>query len=59
MHDPIVDEVRKIRAEIFKKHGNDLTALVRYLRRRQKSLHRKAVKLPPKKNESAPGYSAP
>ena len=53
MHDPIVDEIRKIRAEIFKKHGNDLAALVRHLRRRQKAHHRKTVKLPPKKIQAA------
>ena len=53
MQDPIVDEVRKIREEIFKKHGNDLSALVRHLRRRERANRRKAIKLPRKKIQAA------
>jgi len=53
MRDPIVDEVRMAREEIFKKHGNDLASLVKHLRRRQKANHRKTVKLSPKKIQAA------
>ena len=53
MRDPIVEEVRKVREEIFKECGNDLAALVRHLRRRQKAYRRKAVRFPPKKIQAA------
>lgn len=33
--DPIVEEVRAIRAAIAKEHGNDLKALARALRRKK------------------------
>lgn len=35
--DPIVNEVWRIRQELFAEHGNDLSALVKALQRRQKS----------------------
>jgi hypothetical protein len=53
MHDPIVDEVRRIREGIFKKCGNDLATLVRHLQRRQKANRRNTVKLNPKKIQAA------
>ena len=53
MKDPVVDEVRKIREGIIKKHGNDLTALVKHLQRRQKANRRKIVRLGSKKIQAA------
>jgi hypothetical protein len=53
MQDPIVDEVRRIREDIFKKYDNDLAALVKHLQRRQKANRRQTVKLNPKKIQAA------
>jgi hypothetical protein len=53
MDDPIVDEVRKIREDIFKKYDNDLAALVKHLQRRQKAKRRKTVRLSSKKVQAA------
>jgi hypothetical protein len=53
MEDPIVDEVRKIRAGIFKKHDSNLAALVKHLQRRQKAKRRKTVRLGSKKVQAA------
>jgi hypothetical protein len=53
MKDPIVDEVREIREGIFKKYGNDLTALVKHLQRRQKANRKKTVRLNSKKIQAA------
>ena len=41
--DPIVEEVRAIRAEIAKEHGNDLKALARALRRKEGADGRRVV----------------
>jgi hypothetical protein len=49
MKDPIVEEAREIRDGIFKKCGNDLTALIKHLQRRQKANRRKIVRLSSKK----------
>jgi hypothetical protein len=53
MEDPIVDEARKIRAGIFKKHDNDLAAMEKHLQRRQKAKRRKIVRLSSKKVRAA------
>jgi hypothetical protein len=41
--DPIVEEVRAIRAAIAKEHGNDLKALARALRRKEGADGRRGV----------------
>ena len=41
--DPIVEEVRAIRAAIAKEHGNDLRALVNALRRKEGADGRRVV----------------
>jgi hypothetical protein len=41
--DPIVEEVRAIRAAIAKEHGNDLKALGRALRRKEGADGRRVV----------------
>jgi hypothetical protein len=41
--DPIVEEVRAIRAAIAKEHGNDLKALARALRRKEGADGRRVV----------------
>ena len=43
--DPIVEEVRAIRAAIAKEHGNDLKALARALRRKEGADGRRVVDL--------------
>ena len=43
--DPIVEEVRAIRAAIAKEHGNDLKALGRSLRRKEGADGRRVVDL--------------
>ena len=41
--DPIVEEVRAVRAAILKEHGNDLKALGRALRRKEGADGRRVV----------------
>jgi hypothetical protein len=41
--DPIVEEVRAIRAAIAKEHGNDLRALARALRRKEGADGRRVI----------------
>ena len=41
--DPIVEEVRAVRAAIAKEHGNDLKALARALRRKEGADGRRVV----------------
>lgn len=43
--DPIVDEVRAIRAAIAKEHGNDLKAIVVALKRKEGADGRRVVSL--------------
>ena len=47
--DPIVEEVRKARAELFAKSGNDLRIFAKDLRKRQKESGRKSVRPVPSK----------
>jgi len=49
VHDPIVEEVRAIREAIAKEHGNDVTAIVLALQRRQAESGRKLVSFPPRR----------
>lgn len=47
--DPIVEEVRAIRAAIAAEHGNDLDAIIRALRRKQGADGRRVVDLSAKR----------
>ena len=47
MNDPIVEEVRRIRAEIAAEHGNDLHRLFEDARRRQGAEGRRVVSFDP------------
>jgi hypothetical protein len=47
--DPIVEEVRAIRAAIAAEHGNDLDAIIRALKRKQGADGRRVVALPGKR----------
>ena len=52
MHDPIVDEIQRIRDQILAEHGGDLHALIEASRRRTEELAkagRKVVSLPPRR----------
>jgi hypothetical protein len=42
-HDPIVDEVRAIRAAIAREHGNDLKAIIAALKRKEGADGRRVV----------------
>jgi hypothetical protein len=53
MKDPIVDEVREARAELFARAGHDLATLVKQLQRRQAASKRKVVKLPHRRAAAA------
>jgi hypothetical protein len=46
--DPIIDEVRRIRAEIMSQYGNDPDAYYRHLRRAQKAHGDRLVSFKPK-----------
>jgi hypothetical protein len=46
MKDPIVAEVRKARAELFARAGNDLAALIRQLQTRQAASKRRVARPP-------------
>ena len=48
-HDPIVEEIRKIRAEHAARFNYDLRAIVEDLRKRQHEGGRKVVSLPPRR----------
>jgi hypothetical protein len=47
--DPIVEEVRAIRAAIAAEHGNDLDAIIRALKRKQGADGRRVVNLATKR----------
>ena len=46
--DPIVEEVRRVRAKIFARHGNDIAALVRHAQELERTLGRPCVRYPPR-----------
>jgi hypothetical protein len=48
-NDPIVEEVRQIRAKIAAEHGNDIEAIGRYYQQQQQRGARKPVVLPPRR----------
>ena len=47
--DPIVDEVRAIRAKIAAEHGNDLGAIVRALKQKEGADGRRVINLAAKR----------
>ena len=56
--DPIVEEVRRIRAELLAEAGGDLNRLVEMLRKSEASEDRPIVSRPPKRPEIASGDAA-
>jgi len=56
--DPIVEEVRAIRAAIAAEHGNDLEAIVRALKRKQGTDGRRLVDLSTKRAPKKPTRKA-
>ena len=44
--DPIVDEVRKVRAELAAKHGNDVAAIIRHAQALERASDRTFVRYP-------------
>ena len=46
--DPIVEEVRRVRAELSARHGNDVAAIVRYAQELERTLDRPCVRYPPR-----------
>ena len=50
--DPIVEEVRKIRAEFAARFDNDLEAMMKELRRTEAEGGREVVSLPPRRPAS-------
>jgi hypothetical protein len=47
-HDPIVEEVRRVREEYAARFGYDLQAIHRDLKQREQASGRKIVSLPPR-----------
>ena len=47
--DPIVDEVRRVRAELAARHGNDVTAIIRHAQALERTLGRPCVRYPPRR----------
>lgn len=44
--DPLVDEVRKIRAELAARHGNDVAAIIRHAQALERASDRTFVRYP-------------
>ena len=59
MRDPIVDEVRKWRAEHTKRFGGDLSAICADLRSVQKASGHEVVRLPPRRHNPSPVSEEP
>jgi hypothetical protein len=53
-YDPIVDEVRAIRATIAREHGNDLKAIIAALKRKEGSDGREVVSFAGSRPAKAP-----
>lgn len=49
--DPIVKEVRDVRAEIAAEQGNDVRALCAHLQQREQKENREIVTRPPRRSE--------
>jgi bisphosphoglycerate-dependent phosphoglycerate mutase len=50
--DPIVKEVREIRAQLSAEHGNDLHALCKYLQERERHESRRIVTRSPRRPDT-------
>ena len=46
--DPIVDEVRRVRAELAARHGNDVAAIIRHVQELDRVSDRASVRYPPR-----------
>ena len=46
--DPIVEEVRRVRAELAARHGNDVAAIIRHAQALERTLGRTCVRYPPR-----------
>ena len=46
--DPIVAEVRRVRAELAARHGNDVAAIIRHAQALARTLDRPCVRYPPR-----------
>ena len=44
--DPIVDEVRRVRAELAARHGNDVVAIIRHAQALERASDRNFVRYP-------------
>ena len=51
--DPIVDEVRRVRAEIAARHGNDVAAIIRHAQEFERASDRACVRYPPRRVDPA------
>ena len=51
--DPIVDEVRRVRAEIAARHGNDVAAIIRHAQEFDRASDRACVRYPPRRVDPA------
>ena len=49
--DPIVNETRAARAELFARFNNDLSALCKYLREKEQQHRERVVNFPPRRPE--------
>ena len=58
-HDPIIEEVRRIREEIAREHGCDVKAIVRALQQDESKSGREFVTLPPKRISTTPPAHEP
>ena len=47
--DPIVEEVRRVRAELAARHGNDVAAIIRHAQALERTLDRTCVRYPPRR----------
>ena len=48
IRDPIVEEVRRVRAELVARHGNDVAAIIRHVQALERTLDRPCVRYPPR-----------
>ena len=48
INDPIVEEVRRVRAELAARHGNDVAAIIRHAQALARTLDRPCVRYPPR-----------
>ena len=48
INDPIVEEVRRVRAELAARHGNDVAAIIRHAQALARTLGRPCVRYPPR-----------